>query len=143
MAAEKNVELDELAFRLYAERIAKLPAQASGDASSAWAYRKAQEFIAVREKVRSGDKAVTAESILADVCAPNLKKTHPLNLVSQRFKDDNGGETKVLNRIKETIDWLRDHPRSDENPIAYEKLDWDVPTTNLARTVLPNYLQTN
>lgn len=135
-----TTELDELAFRLYAERIAKMPAQASGEASSRWAYRRAEEFISLRDRVRAGETVAASQTILADVSAPNLKKTHPHNLVSQRFCDDNGGEQAVLTRIKQIKDWLDKHPRSDESPVAYEPLYWDVPTTNLARVILPHYV---
>lgn len=141
--ADISEELDELAFRLYAERISKSTAQVNGEQLTGWAYRKAQEFISARDKIKAGDKALTRESKLADASAPNLKKTHPLNLVSQRFAEENGGEDRVLNRIKDALGWLRDHPRSDENPIAYEGMDWDVPTTNLARTILPIYAGSN
>lgn len=140
MAKAEKVELDELAFRLYAERISKLPAQSSGEAAGAWAYRKAEDFLAIREKVKSGDTKVTAVSKLADAAAPNLKKTHPHNLVSQRFAEDNGGEARVLSMLKEIQTWLLNHPRSDESPVAYDRLDWDVPTTNLARILIPNYV---
>lgn len=141
--ADISEELDEFAFRLYAERVAKAPAQANGEALTCWAYRKAHEFLSVREKVKAGDKSPMAVSRLAEASAPNLKKTHPLNLVSQRFADENGGEARVLARIKDILDWLRDHPRSDENPVAYEQLDWDVPATNTARAILPHYVGSN
>lgn len=133
------IEIDELAFRLYSDRIANLPAQSSGEAAAGWAYRKAVEFLAVRDRVKAGDTEATAESKLADVSAPNLKPTHPHNLVSQRFAERNGGEAKVLAAIREIHQWLLSHPRSDESPVAYEKLDWDVPTTNLARVLIPHY----
>ncbi len=140
MAKADTVEVDELAFRLYAERISKLPANASGEAASAWAFRKAEDFLAVREKVKAGDMSVIVVSNLSDVRAPNLKKTHPHNLVSRFHADEHGGEAKVLAMIKEIHTWLLNHPRSDESPVAYDKLDWDVPTTNTARVIFPNYV---
>ena len=140
MAKADTTELDELSFRLYAERIAKMPAQAGGEEASRWAYRKAADFLAIRERIRDGEPVAEAKARLADVAAPNLKKTHPHNLVSQRYCDDNGGEQKVLAAIRDIHNWLLSHPRSDESPVAYDKLDWDVPTTNLARVLLPNYV---
>lgn len=140
MAQPKSTdELDELAFRLYSDRIAKLPAQSSGEAAGAWAYRKAEEFLAIRDRIKTGGVAVIQESKLADVCAPNLKPTHPHNLVSQRYAERHGGEQKVLSMLKEIHAWLLANPRSDESPVAYERLDWDVPTTNLARVLIPHY----
>lgn len=148
MAKSDSTEIEELSFRLYAERIAKMPAQVGGEAAASWAFVKAQDFIDVRDRVRSGEKPSINESKLADVCAPNLRPTHPHNLVSRSFADANGGEPKVLNRIKQICDWLDKNPRSDEQPVALTQLDrldpstrfdWDVPTTNIARVLLPHY----
>lgn len=142
MATKTDSEHEDLAFRLYAERIAKMPAQVNGEEMSRWAFRKAEEFLSVRNKVRSGEDTTAALSgpQLCDVSAPNLKPTHPHNLVSKRFAQANGGETVVLNRIKQIADWLDKHPRSDDAETKYEPLDWDVPTTNLARVLLPSYV---
>src|SRR5687768_4787319 len=127
MAKTDTTELDELAFRLYAERIAKMPAGAGGEAASAWAYRKAEEFVTVRDKVRNGEKPDMASSRLSESSAPNLKPTHPHNLVSKRFAEShNGGEAKVLAMIREIHQWLLQHPHSDDSQVAYDKLDWDV-----------------
>lgn len=140
MAKTDTTEIDELAFRLYAERIAKMPSQVGGEAVSAWAYRKAEEFLSVRTRVRDGESPSMDESKLSDASAPNLKPTHPHNLVSRRFAaSHNGGEQRVMAMIREIHAWLIAHPRSDESQVAYEKLDWDVPTTNLARVILPTY----
>lgn len=138
MAKVENNDVDELAFRLYAERVAGQPAQANGEASAAWAYRKAEDFISVRDKVKSGDVKVLAVSKLADACAPKLKRTHPHNIVSQRFAADNGGEARVLSMLKEIHTWLLQHPAADAQ---YDLLDWDAATTNLARNIIPNYVQ--
>src|SRR5688572_2646888 len=113
MAKQDTTELDELSFRLYAERISKMPAGAGGEAAAAWAYRKAEEFVAVRSRVQAGESPSLVESRLSEVSAPNLRPTHPHNLVSRRFSETNGGEAKVLARIKAICDWLGKHPRSD------------------------------
>jgi hypothetical protein len=140
MAKADSTELDELAFRLYAERIAKMPAQINGEESSRWAYVKAQDFLSIRDRVRGGEEPKLATSRLSDASAPNLKKTHPHNLVSRRFAKEHGGEEKVLAMLKEIHNWLLNHPRSDESPVAFDKFDWDVPTTNLARVLFPDYV---
>lgn len=135
-----TTELDELAFRLYAERIAKMPPGASGETASGWAYKRAEEFLQVRSKVRAGEPAAV-ESKLSDVCAPNLKATHPHNLVSRRYAEsDHGGEAKAIAFIKSVVEWLKANPATNENPNPYKRLDWDVPTTNLAREILPQYV---
>lgn len=138
--SKPNDELDELAFRLYAERIAKMPAQVNGEESSNWAYRKAQDFIVVRDRVRSGESP-PAESRWSDASAPKLKPTHPHNLVSKRFVAEvHGGDAKALSLIKEIVKWLETHPQSDMHQVAYDRFDWDVPTTDLARIILPQYV---
>lgn len=137
MAKTESNEVDELAFRLYAERVAGQPAQANGEASAAWAYRKAEDFVAVRERVKSGDTQVLAVSRLADVSAPKLKRTHPHNIVSQRYAAENGGEQRVLALLKEIHTWLQQHPAADAQ---YDQLDWDAATTNLARNIIPHYV---
>lgn len=143
MAKSESAELDDLAFRLFAERISKMPTNTGGHDLSAWAYRKAEEFIATRERIKSGE-TTAAESKLSSCCAPNLKPTHPHNLVSQRFADQNGGESQVLAILKEIQAWLIQHPHNEENPPLYVNsrrgIDWDAPATKLARVLIPHYV---
>ena len=131
MADKINVELDELAFRIYSEMVAKQPANIAAERLALASYRKAESFLSVRGRVRSGELEATEPTgpQLADCSAPNLKKTHPHNLVSQRFGD--------LKRVEQIKAWL------DKNPTAetYPELDWDVPTTNVARTIFPAYVK--
>lgn len=143
---DTNPELDDLAFRLYVDRISKMPANANGTEVSRWAYAKAQEFAAVRQLVQSGDPgAIARKSRLADCATPNCKPNHPFNLVSQRYSEENGGEDAVLKLVERIVSWLNAHPRNDQAPIALDqldrhtRLDWDATTTNLARVVLPEY----
>lgn len=145
MAKSDTTEVDELAFRLYAERLAGMPAQTSGDAAAIWAYRKAEEFLQTRDKVKSGAAAEQLlESKLSPVRAPNLKPTHPHNLVAQYHAEEHGGETRVLALLKEIMTWLNQNPSDPERQVAYVNrsrgIDWDVPTTNLARTLIPYYV---
>ncbi len=130
-AASDPSEVDELAFRLYSERIAKMPAQVSGEESSRWAYRRAEEFLSVRDKVRAGEELRDEGPKLSEVSAPNLKPTHPHNIISKRFGD--------LAKARAAYEFLKKHPHSDEEPVTYAPLDWDAATVKLARQVLPHY----
>ena len=130
MAAEKsNTELDDFAFRLYVERVASGAVNRVDEQVALDSYRKAEAFLRVRDKVRSGE--ITAVQPvgpqLADCCCPNLKKTHPFNIVSQRFGD--------LKRVKQIREWLDKNPTADR----YDELEWDPPTVRTARQILPAY----
>ena len=129
MAEKLNQELDELAFRLYVERAATAAVNRLDEQTAIDCYRKAEAFLAVRDRVRSGE-AVTVKPTgpqLADASCPNLKKTHPYNLVSQRFGD--------LKRVRQINQWLESHPTAD----SYEELEWDGPTVRTARQIFPAY----
>jgi len=122
-------ELDEMAFSIFKERAAKAPNAQVGEQAAIVAYRQAESFLTIREKIRSGELETTEPTgpQLADVCAPNLKKTHPHNLVSKKL-----GNLQTVNRVKK---WLDEHPTAE----AYEEFEWDKPTTDLARVIFPAY----
>lgn len=135
-ANDDTTELDEFAFRLYAERVAKMPAQINGETSSIWAYKKAEEFLAVRARIKAGEELTKVPDgpQLNDASAPRLKPTHPHNLVSKRFGD--------LTRVRKIHEWLQKHPpriKPDQAPIVFSELEWDEQTTNLAREIFPHY----
>ena len=130
MAKDTN-EIDELAFRLYAERISKMPAQVNGEESSTWAYKRAKDFLAIRDRCRSGELDVTAPEgpQLDDASCPNQKPTHPFNVVSKRF-----GSFDQVRKLKELLD-----KNTNDDSAAFRAIDWDAPTVRLARTIIPNY----
>ena len=124
-----NPELESLAFEIFKETVAKIPANRLGEQVAIEAYRKAEAFLKIRDRVRSGEPLVKQADgpQLCDASAPNLKKTHPHNLVSKRF-----GDLAKVNRIAK---WLGDNPTTETS----EEMDWDAPTTALARVLLPAY----
>jgi hypothetical protein len=141
MAEEKpNTELEDLAFEIYSKRIAAAGNARHADAEALDCFRKAEAFLKVRASVRKGEtKTVHAPSILADVHAPNLKRTHPHNLVSQKMGN--------LSKVKEINDWLNKNPTPETEPEelvsrlreAFSDLGWDLPTINTARAIFPAY----
>lgn len=138
-----NIELDSFAFEIFKEAVAKSPASRGGEQQARAAYVKAEAFMAVRDKVRAGElKAVKPDGpVLADCCAPNLKRTHPFNLVSQRF-----GSLEKVNRIAAFLDKNPTPEGEPDELIAkvnreFPDLSWDLPAINTARTIFPAYVK--
>ncbi len=133
-------EVDELAFQIFAQRMASLPGKRGGEPEALDAFRQAEAFLAVRGRVRSGEaKKAAEEPVLADCCAPNLRRTHPHNLVSQRL-----GDLAKVNRVKQWLD-RNPTPERDADELAHRlnrefpDLNWDLPTINVARAIFPAY----
>lgn len=141
IAPDKNAaELDRLAELFMAHAPATIPPERLAIAC----YKKATAFLAVRDKIRSGEINVEptkeAKGVQLSTCsAPNLKKSHPLNLVSQRF-----GNLDRVNRIKL---WLDKNPTPERDPSdlvprlqrEFPDLEWGVAEINVAREVFPHY----
>jgi hypothetical protein len=145
---ESKDELHEKAFEIYSAMVAKSPTGRGGEQQARAAYRKAEAFLAVRDGMQSGTMKAskTDGPVLADCCAPNLHRTHPYNLVSQRF-----GDLAKVGRIKK---WLDANPTPERDPEElvgrlkeqFPELVWDTPplnpgtsTINIARAIFPAY----
>lgn len=151
MADKTSSELDDLAFRIYSERVA---AGRGGEAVAIDSYRKATDFVTVRDKMRTGQlSAAKPEGVqLAECCAPNLDRNHPLNLVAKVFTDRKGasfpGDISKVRRINK---WLSENPTPESDPEelvprlsqSFPELGWNLPTINTARAVFPNYSVSN
>lgn len=142
MAENKtNPELDQFAFEIFKQAVASSPASRGGEQQAMAAYRKAEAFMAIRDRVRSGDtKTVKPDGpALTDCFAPNLKRSHPHNLVSQKF-----GDLAKVNRISQFLD-KNPTPENEPDELVskinreFPELSWDLPTINTARAILPAY----
>jgi hypothetical protein len=140
MANEKiNSELDELAFRIYAECVSRSPR--AGEQLAIDCYRRAETFLVAREKIRNGTASLAKpDTTLSDCRAPNQPKNFPLNLVSQAF-----GNLSQVNRIAK---WLEGHPPTDDDAefvgqfkTAFPEHNWPMPEINRARVLFPNYVK--
>lgn len=122
--------LNKLAFSLFTQR--SVQAGRAPEATALQCFKDAAAFLAVSDKVVAGEltTAKPATSRLSDACAPNLKPTHPLNLISQRF-----GNEKTLAKAKEINEKLKADPAME----TFSEFDWDIPTVNTARAILPAY----
>lgn len=146
--AQSSSERDELAFKIYAQRVAVAGVRFNGEREALDSFQRAQAFMDARDKVRSGALNVKPPTgpQLCNCSAPNLEPTHPHNLVSQRF-----GDLEKVNRIKK---WLDAHPTPEDatelvNQIAKDFPDlrshkgerWDLPTINVARILFHDYCE--
>lgn len=146
-ARKADMELDDLAFKIYAQRVAAGPVKGGGEREAKTAYQRARAFLEVRDAVRSGalEVAAPAGPQLADCCAPNLPPTHPLNLVSQTYGD--------LAKVRRIHDWLEKNPTPEKDTEelvarfrrAFSDVSWGkdhaeaLATINTARAVFPAY----
>lgn len=137
---KEQAEMDKLAFELYGKRVASHRLDMA-EATLLDCYRKAALFIKVRQRIRTEgiSLAVPDEPEGADCRAPNLRPTHPYNLVAQV-----GGDLSKANRIKKFLD-VNPTPAGDNGPEelltklnrTFPDLGWDMPTVNVARALLP------
>ena len=119
--------VEQVALQLFAERSGR--GKADPREIALQAFRDATVFTQVSALYRENKMPVAAAEDPRAICfAPNLKKTHPYNLVSRQHGN--------LNRVAEIFAEL-DKDKSRER---YEELEWDEPTTSLARTLFPAYL---
>lgn len=142
MANEKNsVELDQFAFEIFKQAVASSPVKRGGEQQAIASYEKAEAFLAVRDRVRSGTLKPEQPKgpRLAPFSAPNMSKTHPHNLVSERFGS--------LERVAKINKWLEANPTPERDPEdlvpqvnrAFGDLNWDLPALNTARVIFPAY----
>lgn len=149
-AEPAQTELDQLAFEIFAQRVAGLPANKGTRSHAIAAYRQATDFVAVRQAVKAGELSAKPPTgpQLADCCAPNLPATHPLNMVSARYEERKHGNATGrvvkgdLGKVQKIAQWLLEHPTAtpDQFDIAFPNLNWDGPQLNVARDVFPSYL---
>lgn len=140
--AAPTTELDEKAFELFREMVAKSPTGRGGEQQARAAYMKAEAFLKVREAIQDGTikPSKTDASVLTDCCAPNLHRSHPYNLVSRRFGD--------LSKVGKIQQWLDKNPTPESDPDqlvgrikdAFPELSWDTPAINTARAIFPQYV---
>lgn len=150
MADEPNKELDALAFEIYSKRVASHPVRRGGERDALDSYRKAEAFLAVRKKVRSGETKVKDDGLveLCDCCAPNLPRSHPHNLVAKVFTDRKGTQIQGdLAKVQRIAAWLYKNPTPESDPEElvsrinreFPELNWEQKEVNTARAVFPAY----
>lgn len=145
-ANEKEIaEVNAMAFEIFKDRVAAGNLKRSAEAEAAHAFQMAESFLKTRAAYAKGEikpKAIEAARLSA-ASAPNLKRTHPHNLVSERFGN--------LDRVKKIKAWLDAHPTPEKDPDdlihqlnrEFADLSWDLPAVNTARALFPFYCVSN
>ena len=122
-------KLQSLAFELFTQRSAMLNGR-SAEPVASQCFRDAESFLKVAEKVeKSGLASIADSSPLDPAFAANLKKTHPINLMSKEWGD--------LKRVREALKFLEENPSLE----SYEELSWGKPEVNQARALFPTVVQ--
>jgi hypothetical protein len=148
MAHEKFDDRDDLAFQIFSQRATST--RRTGEREALQAYAQADAFLSARERMKSGTlKTVDKSPLMADCSAPNLPRTHPLNLIAQTYTDRRTGKQYPgdLAKAKAIVAWLSKNMTPNVNPEElaekmasdFPDLRWDLPTINVARAVLPAY----
>ena len=90
-------------------------------------FRDATLFVAVAQEVQSGtaDLFIEETNPLDLACAPNLKRTHPINLMSRAWGN--------LQKVQAALADLDAHPSAE----FYEPYGWGKPEINQARALFP------
>ncbi len=90
-------------------------------------FQDATVFIAAAQDFQSGKKELFAEQTnpLDLACAPNLKRTHPINLMSRAWGN--------LQKVQAALADLDAHPNAE----FYEPYGWGKPEINQARALFP------
>ena len=90
-------------------------------------FRDADVFISATQEILDGGVDLYADETnpLDEAFAPNLKRTHPINLMSRAWGD--------LRKVQAALADL------DANPVAesYEPYSWGKPEVNQARALFP------
>lgn len=128
-----NPELQQRAFELFTARRAAIGLQVDAVELAKACYRDARSFLEVSSKVDAGEISIDLPKgpQLSDCCAPNLKPTHPINLVSQRFGS--------LQRVRDVFERLDRDPTMDSLP----EYEWGPVEVNCARSLLPSFVSQN
>ena len=90
-------------------------------------FRDATVFISTAKDLQSGKKDLFEEETnpLDLACAPNLKRTHPINLMSRAWGN--------LQKVQAALADLDAHPSAE----FYEPYGWGKPEINQARALFP------
>ena len=90
-------------------------------------FRDATVFTDVAEEVMTSGIDLVAEDTnpLDEAFAPNLKRTHPINLMSQAWGD--------LSKVQIVLTDLEANPAAE----LYEPYSWGKPEVNQARALFP------
>ncbi len=123
--AATNPKLESVALELFKARSA---AQVGNPRQLAiGCFRDAKAFLATTERVLAGELDVSNDETnpLDIAFAPNLKRTHPINLMSREWGD--------FRKVQAALAELESDPAAE----FYEPYSWGKPEVNQARALFP------
>lgn len=139
MNAEDHKRLESVALELFSSVISRGVHPSSYRKAGVQCFQAADEFLQTSAAIRDGGPItpqVPGGIQLDFASAPNLPKSHPQNLISQRFGS--------RERVQKVYDRIKGIELS--NPQAETKIDdselginWDRPEIALAQTLFPQY----
>ncbi len=90
-------------------------------------FRDAKVFLEITDQLTAGEIELSVDdrNPLDTAFAPNLKRTHPINLMSREWGD--------IKKVQSVLADLEANPAAD----AYEPYAWGKPETNQARALFP------
>jgi len=93
-------------------------------------FRDAAAFLETADQIMNGSIDIVAidNNPLDEAYAPNLKKTHPCNMISREL-----GSVKL---VQETYEMIK-----SPGVQSYEKYDWNLDECNKARALFPAVLE--
>ncbi|WP_010588002.1 hypothetical protein [Schlesneria paludicola] len=121
----ESSQLTSIALELFKER--SWQSGISPEQLAIDCYRDATAFLATTADVLAGKIELSSDDTnpLDIAFAPNLKKTHPINLMSQSWGD--------LAKVKAVLTELDANPAAD----SYEQYGWGRSEVNQARALFP------
>lgn len=119
-----STRLQETAFELFKHRPANV---GSARQIAIQCYRSAEAFLQATDELIAGTLNITSidQNPLDEAYAPNLKKTHPINLMSRHWGS--------VDKVRKTLAALKSEPEAK----AYEPYGWGLPEVNQARALFP------
>lgn len=126
-----NDKVARMAFELFTARRAA-NSRTMPEFIAVESFRDAEAFVSVSARRANGESVekMGKQSPLDDCSAPNLKKTHPLNMVSQRFGNPDLKQVRTIAAV------LKADPTLD----TYGDLEWSAAEVSVARQVFPAVL---
>ncbi len=120
-----ELDLSAVALELFKSR--SLQSGANPQQLAIICFRDATVFLAAAQEVLAGGMDLFAEDTnpLDEAFAPNLKRTHPINLMSRAWGD--------LRKVQAALADLDANPTVD----FYEPYSWGKPEVNQARALFP------
>lgn len=127
--------LERRAFDLFAARRSQFGSRGNAEQVALECYRDAEAFVGVMDKIKAGELTTVApQGVQPDFCcAPNLKPTHPVNMVSAKFWNP-----QEINRIAKIL--KEDHAKEIK---ALPEYEWNEPEVNQARAIFPAFATSN